>query len=571
MPLRSRLCLFICLIAAVNGVAAKPTDPKEFWNTPGETIRDASGRIVYQEVKDPVGFTMRVQENGAWSTYRFHPHTDRIARIDAPDTVEEFQYDRNGKWEGIRIHVNGRKLTFVAPSRDDASIPGLPSLTALRDSAGRQIAWRSGSDTVLSISYEENGIPRIELGPLTLSVSAHNGAPVHTLTGPDGVLATTTVRGRKSKREFRFSLDMVASELGLGQDWSNQVSTKRSSTGRLVTLTNRETGDPLGYLVRHGGSVAAFDARGHALFYDLALDYSPKSVATGGDAMPPDVATRLSGILPSRFVVTARGDVALYVERPQDGAIHSVWIRSRDGNTVYSHRIFQPGIAAPTAEPRSQSSNRVPIAAPRRGRRNPVPNLTAICDVSMVCTSGGCGGCNACSTTIYYCDSGGGGTSGGGSPAGGGSTSGGMASNDVTGDSTLWMRVGQAITSANTKLDKAPCIGMFSTLKDGAGTTLEANLSTKGYSAKEWLNEGISILNGGYDGACSSGTASAYTTIGGTEVYACAGFKNLTTGQGAVRLIHEVLHTLGLQENPPFTSAMSSSEINSMVATNCGN
>jgi hypothetical protein len=190
----------------------------------------------------------------------------------------------------------------------------------------------------------------------------------------------------------------------------------------------------------------------------------------------------------------------------------------------------------------------------------------------MVCTSGDCGGCNACTTTTYYCNAeGGGGTSGGGSPTGGGSTSGGAASNDITGDSTLWMRVGQSITSANTKLDKAPCIGMFSTLKNGAGTTLDAVLAAKGYSAKNWLNEGISILNGSYDGACSSGTASAYTTIGGTKVYACAVFKNLTTGQGAVRLIHEVLQTLGLQENPPFTSAMSSSQINSMVTTACGN
>lgn len=347
MPLRSSRCVFVCLIVALNASAAQPTKPKDFWSTPGETIRDESGKVVYQEVKDPVGFTMRVQQNGAWLTYRFYPHTDRIARIDAPDTVEEFQYDRNGKWEGIRVQANGRKLTLVAPSVDDASIPGLPSLTAVRDSLGRQIAWRSGNNTVVSIAYDDNGIPQIELGALKLSVTSDKGAIVHTLTGPDGVLATTIARGRKSKREFRFSLDAVAAELGLGEDWSNRIATKRSSTGTLVTLTDRETGDALGYLVRHGGSVAAFEADGEPLFYDLALDYSEKSVAIGGDAMAPNVATKLAGILPSRLIVTARGDIGMYVERPEDGAIQSVWLRQRDGHTAYSHRIFQSGNEAP--------------------------------------------------------------------------------------------------------------------------------------------------------------------------------------------------------------------------------
>lgn len=343
MSLRSSVCIFVCLIAALNAWAAPPDHPRDFWNTPGEIIRDASGKVLYQEVKDPASFTMRVQHNGAWFTYRFHPHTERIARIDAPDTVEEYQYDKNANWEGIRVQANGRRLTFVAPV-DQASITGLPSLTAVRDSLGRQRAWRSGSDTVMSIAYDEDGTPQIELGALKLSLSSDKGAIVQTLTGPAGVLATTTPRGRKSKREFRFSLDAVAAELGLGEDWSNRIETKRSSTGTLVTLTQRNNGDALAYLVRHGGSVAAFDAGGEPLFYDLALDYSEKSAPTGGDAMAPDIATRLAGVLPSRMIVTARGDIGMYVERPEDGAIQSVWIRQRDGRTTYSHRLFQSGM-----------------------------------------------------------------------------------------------------------------------------------------------------------------------------------------------------------------------------------
>lgn len=63
---------------------------------------------------------------------------------------------------------------------------------------------------------------------------------------------------------------------------------------------------------------------------------------------------------------------------------------------------------------------------------------------------------------------------------------------------------------------------------------------------------------------------SAYTTPGGSVVYACTGrFRRWQAGSGPSApvnvLIHETLHTLGLGENPPTTE-----EITARVEARCG-
>jgi hypothetical protein len=82
--------------------------------------------------------------------------------------------------------------------------------------------------------------------------------------------------------------------------------------------------------------------------------------------MAPSVATKLADVLPSRLIVTARGDIGMYVERPEDGAIQSMWIRQRDGRTAYSHRIFQPG-----------TRRRLPDRAASLGMRLRLPDRAA--------------------------------------------------------------------------------------------------------------------------------------------------------------------------------------------------
>ena len=67
-------------------------------------------------------------------------------------------------------------------------------------------------------------------------------------------------------------------------------------------------------------------------------------------------------------------------------------------------------------------------------------------------------------------------------------------------------------------------------------------------------------------GRCESRGAAAVTRPKDRVVYVCgANFRAQTPGIRANTLIHEMLHTLGLRENPP-----SSGEINAQVRTRCG-
>jgi hypothetical protein len=66
-------------------------------------------------------------------------------------------------------------------------------------------------------------------------------------------------------------------------------------------------------------------------------------------------------------------------------------------------------------------------------------------------------------------------------------------------------------------------------------------------------------------GRCASAGAAAFTA-GGAAVFVCeTSFRTLSRGARANALIHEMLHTLGLRENPP-----SSAEISRRVAERCG-
>ena len=61
----------------------------------------------------------------------------------------------------------------------------------------------------------------------------------------------------------------------------------------------------------------------------------------------------------------------------------------------------------------------------------------------------------------------------------------------------------------------------------------------------------------------------AFTSVGGTTVWACPGGSLWLGGEnnrgGANTLIHEMLHALGLAENPP-----SSEDITRRVRERCG-
>jgi hypothetical protein len=116
---------------------------------------------------------------------------------------------------------------------------------------------------------------------------------------------------------------------------------------------------------------------------------------------------------------------------------------------------------------------------------------------------------------------------------------------------------------AAAKLDDPECGKVLTDFTDRGGRTLESNLEPLGVSASEYLLH-ISFLDGSRLPACRTLEVIMATTPGVPRVFVCpAG-----TGKVASRLsrmefeswsraeamvIHEMLHTLGLGENPPST------------------
>ena len=63
----------------------------------------------------------------------------------------------------------------------------------------------------------------------------------------------------------------------------------------------------------------------------------------------------------------------------------------------------------------------------------------------------------------------------------------------------------------------------------------------------------IPFLDGSSERLCRSGRAEAFTTMGIPRVYGCPSFveKQVATPAADSIVIHDMLHTLGLGENPP--------------------
>jgi hypothetical protein len=128
--------------------------------------------------------------------------------------------------------------------------------------------------------------------------------------------------------------------------------------------------------------------------------------------------------------------------------------------------------------------------------------------------------------------------------------------------------VRMAVASALYKLGKPACQQVLNDFKDTEGHSLRENLESLGLEPSQYL--ALIVYRDGGDlrsGRCRSAGAAAVTHPGDRVVYICgANFRAQTPGTRANTLIHEMLHSLGLRENPP-----SSDEINGQVRKRCGN
>ncbi len=116
---------------------------------------------------------------------------------------------------------------------------------------------------------------------------------------------------------------------------------------------------------------------------------------------------------------------------------------------------------------------------------------------------------------------------------------------------------------AASRLEDPECGKLLTDFKDRGGRTLESNLQPLGVSPSGYLLQ-LSFLDGSPLPACQPMTVIMVTTPGAPRVFVCpagVGRPNIRLSRIEVEsgflaeamVIHEMLHTLGLGENPPST------------------
>jgi hypothetical protein len=119
---------------------------------------------------------------------------------------------------------------------------------------------------------------------------------------------------------------------------------------------------------------------------------------------------------------------------------------------------------------------------------------------------------------------------------------------------------------AMARLRAPECQRVLSDFQDGAGRSLLENLAPYAEPPDGYLAR-LPFLDGEGHELCRAGRSQLLTTQGVGRVFVCKAFletvvRDRTSAE--VYLIHEMLHTLGLGENPP-----SSQEITQQVKRRC--
>jgi hypothetical protein len=127
--------------------------------------------------------------------------------------------------------------------------------------------------------------------------------------------------------------------------------------------------------------------------------------------------------------------------------------------------------------------------------------------------------------------------------------------------------VALALGSAARQLGHPECQALLDEFKGASGQPLRAGLESLGLSAADYIGGGVFFYDAP-ERAC--GTANvAVTQPGSRAVFVCgarfAREMKRNSRHAEALLIHEMLHSLGLGENPP-----SSDEITARVRARCG-
>jgi hypothetical protein len=131
------------------------------------------------------------------------------------------------------------------------------------------------------------------------------------------------------------------------------------------------------------------------------------------------------------------------------------------------------------------------------------------------------------------------------------------------------MAVQRALLAVRQRLADRECRLVLSDFRSTPlGWPLSEVLDSRGQTAGEHLDS-LVFQDGSGKPACAPSTVLAYTHVGGGTIYICTSqFARAVEGNPTLAemvLIHEILHTLGLAENPP-----SSQQITAAVTARCG-
>jgi hypothetical protein len=124
----------------------------------------------------------------------------------------------------------------------------------------------------------------------------------------------------------------------------------------------------------------------------------------------------------------------------------------------------------------------------------------------------------------------------------------------------------RAREGAVRKLARAECQRVLREFSDQSGRLLEESLATWGRSAADYVRT-MPFRDGSFHPFCRSGQSALVSVVGMRPVFVCPSFRKLAERNPWAAeswIIHEMLHTLGLGEDPP-----SSTEITRRVSDRC--
>lgn len=113
--------------------------------------------------------------------------------------------------------------------------------------------------------------------------------------------------------------------------------------------------------------------------------------------------------------------------------------------------------------------------------------------------------------------------------------------------------VREAVQGAAIRLRRPRCAALFDEYRDGQGFPLSRRLGALGFTAEEYLHI-VVFTDGHLCRRCRDRGVAAVTGVGSRVVFVCRDFAfqhARKPSRGEALIIHEALHTLGLQEDPP--------------------